>query len=166
MKIGVISDSHVPRRGKQLPAEIWLAFADVDLILHAGDLVEESVLAHLQLLAPVEAVAGNMDPQELHWKLARKKILPLEGKTIGLIHGDGVNGTIAERARRAFAADGVDCVVFGHSHQAMNQMVEGVLMFNPGSCTDPRGGDNPSYGILHIDQRGIHGEIKYIVGKY
>lgn len=163
MKIGVISDSHVPRRGKQLPAEIWLAFSEVDLILHAGDLVEESVLEQLQLLAPVEAVAGNMDSQELHWKLSRKKILPLEGRTVGLIHGDGVIGTIADRARRAFSADGVDCVVFGHSHQAMNQIVGGVLMFNPGSCTDPRGGANPSYGILTIDGLGIRGEIRYIL---
>lgn len=160
MKIGVLSDSHVPRRGAALPPEIWTSFAGVDLILHAGDLVEEKVLLDLKALAPVEAVAGNMDGPDLRYQLNRKKILFLGGKRIGLIHGDG--GVAADQARQAFAQDPVDCIVFGHSHQAMNRREGGVLMFNPGSCTDPRGGEKPSIGFLYIDEQGIRGEIRYL----
>jgi len=125
--------------------------------------VEEKVLLDLKTLAPVEAVAGNMDGADLGWQLGRKKILFLGGKRIGLIHGDG--GTAAHQARLAFAQDPVDCIVFGHSHQAMNRMEDGVLMFNPGSCTDPRGGAKPSIGFLYIDQEGIRGEIRYLNGR-
>lgn len=162
IKIGVLSDSHIPRRGKALPRFIWDAFAHVDLILHAGDIMEESVLADLKALAPVEAVCGNMDPEDLYsrFNLSRKKLLHVGEKKIGLIHGDGFSGTTLQRARKAFDQDGVDCVVFGHSHQPFNGVIDGVLMFNPGSCTDPRREPRPSCGILHVGET-IRGEILY-----
>lgn len=163
MKIGVISDSHIPFRAKNLPKFIWEAFVDVDLILHAGDIMDQKVLIDLETIAPVEAVKGNMDMEELggHFKLPKKKIITVGEKKIGLVHGDGSSGTTLERAQKAFAADQVDCVVFGHSHQPFNEVVDGVLMFNPGSCTDPRREPRPSCGILHVSDI-IRGEILYL----
>ena len=162
MKIGVLSDSHVTRRGS-LPSFIWQTFAQVDLILHSGDIMEEEVLLDLKTLAPVEAVQGNMDRPSgfQHFFLPAQKILHVGGKKIGLIHGDGMVGTTPERARLAFKEDGVHCVVFGHSHQPMNQVVEGILMFNPGSCTQPRSAPHPSCGLLHIEGEEMRGEILY-----
>jgi len=159
-KIGVISDTHIPRRRKNLPPVLWEALAGVDLILHAGDIVEEWVLRDLGTLAPVEAVAGNMDPGNLAEKLLRKKFLELDGKKIGLIHGDGFRGTTIQRAQEAFESDHPHCIVFGHSHRPFNETVEGILMFNPGSCTDPRREPRPSYGILYLED-SIRGEIHY-----
>ncbi|MGI6712469.1 MAG: metallophosphoesterase family protein [Bacillota bacterium] len=161
MKVGVLSDTHLPRRGKVLSVELWEAFGQVDLILHAGDIIDEAILSDLKALAPVEAVAGNMDFGHLAFsRLPRKKLLSLENKKIGLIHGDGLKGTTLERARKAFEEDSPDCIVFGHSHQPYNKIVHGILMFNPGSCIDPRREPYPSYGILHIGDN-IKGEIHY-----
>jgi putative phosphoesterase len=162
VKIGVLSDSHIPRRGRALPKFIWEAFAHVDMILHAGDIAEEGVLIDLQAIAPLEVVGGNTDPAELYhiFKLPRKKIINVGQKKIGLIHGDGSSGTTLERARKAFEKEGVDCVVFGHSHQPFNEVIDGILMFNPGSCTDPRREPRPSCGILHVAE-DIKGEILY-----
>ncbi|MHB1256681.1 MAG: metallophosphoesterase family protein, partial [Dethiobacteraceae bacterium] len=58
MRIGVISDTHIPARSRQLPPELFTLFAGVELILHAGDVAEEYVLNELAAIAPVEAVAG------------------------------------------------------------------------------------------------------------
>ena len=56
-------------RARYLPAEIFTAFANVDLILHAGDIMEWPVIQELTTLAPVEAFAGNMDVGELRLRL-------------------------------------------------------------------------------------------------
>ena len=119
MRIGVLSDTHIPTRARCLPPEIFTVFKNVELILHAGDLVDPLVLSELETLAPVQAVAGNMDPPGLQKLLGRKKILELAGFRIGLVHGDlGYNRTkTPERALQTFAGDNVDAVVFGHTHQ-------------------------------------------------
>lgn len=163
MKIGVLSDTHIPRRRKALPPQIWENFSQVDLILHAGDIVEEKVLTDLKAIAPVEAVCGNMDIADLFndFKLPRKKIIMVGNKRIGLVHGDGSSGTTPQRARKAFLQDEVDCIVFGHSHQPFNELIDGVMLFNPGSCTDPRRELYPSCGILHVSETEIKGEIIY-----
>lgn len=162
MKIGVISDTHI-RCGsnKVLPEIIWSAFSDVDLILHAGDINDEEVLVELEALAPVEVVAGNTDSYDIVIKFGEKKILTIEGKKIGLTHGAGYRGSTPERAKAAFMDDNLDCVVFGHSHQPYNKMENGILMFNPGSCMDPRREPQPSYGILYATKEDIKGEIFY-----
>ena len=61
MKIGVLSDTHVPHAFPVLPPKVFEVFAGADLILHAGDIVSLDVLTELEAIAPVEAVAGNMD---------------------------------------------------------------------------------------------------------
>ena len=72
MRIGVLSDTHIPTRARCLPPEIFTVFKNVELILHAGDLVDPLVLSELETLAPVQAVAGNMDPPGLQSCLAGK----------------------------------------------------------------------------------------------
>jgi putative phosphoesterase len=163
MLIGVISDTHIPLRAKQLPVGLFKALDGVALLLHAGDLVEEKVLEELSSLAPVEAVAGNMDPFHLATRLGRKKVLEVSGYRIGLIHGDlgSDRQKTPRRAYESFADDNMDCVVFGHTHQPYCREESGVLLFNPGSPTDRRRELRHSCGRLTLGDR-ITAEIIYL----
>lgn len=156
MQIGLISDTHIPRRGRYLPPRVFEIFADVDLIIHAGDLMELTVLHELSVIAPVYAVAGNTDGWDVRSKLPRRRTLEFDGYRIGVIHGDGYGGDTPTRALQAFSE--VDCVVFGHSHIPLNEVRQGVLLVNPGSPTDPRG-LHPTVGLLHIEPSGLRAEI-------
>lgn len=155
LRIGVISDTHIPARGRSLPAEVFRIFADVDLILHAGDLVTLDVLTELEALAPVCAVYGNVDPPEVRRRLTARRIVEAGRFRIGLCHGDGGRSAV-EVAARAFS--GVDCVVFGHSHQPLCEWRGGVLFFNPGSPTDRRREAHYSVGLLRAGE-ALTGEI-------
>ncbi|HHU30169.1 MAG: metallophosphoesterase [Bacillota bacterium] len=163
MRIGVLSDTHIPTRARCLPPEIFTVFKNVELILHAGDLVDPLVLSELETLAPVQAVAGNMDPPGLQKLLGRKKILELAGFRIGLVHGDlGYNRTkTPERALQTFAGDNVDAVVFGHTHQPCLQKKDNILLFNPGSPTDRRHEPRHSCGLLILGKT-IEAEFVYL----
>jgi len=160
MLIGVLSDTHVPGRAKSIPKEIFHGFTGVDMIIHAGDICEEYVLNELELIAPVKAVAGNMDSWDLHKRIPRKQILDLVGYKIGIIHGDGDEGNTMQRVFDAFKDDKVDCIVFGHSHQAFNSLSGDVLLFNPGSPTNKRRSKYFSYGLLQIGET-IEAKIVY-----
>ena len=61
MLIGVISDTHIPYRSRNIPSKVFEEFKNVDLILHAGDIEDLSVLDELEKIAPVKAVNGNCD---------------------------------------------------------------------------------------------------------
>ncbi|MBS4021657.1 MAG: metallophosphoesterase [Dethiobacter sp.] len=165
MKIGVISDTHIPNRTRLLPPALFKILADVDLILHAGDITDEDVLAELSAMAPVEAVAGNMDSYLLSTRLGRRKIINVGNFNIGLVHGDLGDGydraKTPQRALTAFRGQKMDCIIFGHSHVAYNKMVDDVLLFNPGSPTDPRRSTRPSCGLLTLGEK-ISGEIIYL----
>lgn len=155
-RVGVISDTHIPRRARTLPDWVRRAFAGVDLILHAGDLTTLGVLDDLAAIASVEAVAGNVDAMGAAARvLPAKKVVEVAGVRVGLVHGhEGPGGTTPERALAAFRDAGVRVVVFGHSHQPLNEVVDGVLLFNPGSATDPRWAGEPTVGLLTIDPDG------------
>ena len=96
LKIGVVSDTHISR-SEELPKELLTAFAGVDLILHAGDLVSLAVLEGLKKIAPeVCAVWGNMDPPDVKQALPEKRIIQAKQFRIGLIHGSGAPFNLPE----------------------------------------------------------------------
>ncbi len=159
MKIGVISDTHIRSSAKLLPNIIYEVFEGVDMIMHAGDILIEEVLIELGTIAPVYAVAGNNDGYEMLDKYGTKKIITVEGKKIGLTHGTSGRRTFMN-AYAQFAKDDVDCVVYGHSHKPHNEVIDGVLFFNPGSPTSRRFEPRYSLGILYVD-KDIRGEIVY-----
>jgi putative phosphoesterase len=148
MKIGVLSDTHIPVSAEELPADLLKALQGADLILHAGDLVELSVLDDLRAIAPVEAVCGNMDRWDARQVLPAKRVVEAQGKRIGLIHGSGAPWSLPRRMLKEF--DSVDIIVFGHSHRPLNERRKDVLLFNPGSPTDTTFAPYPSYGVLEI----------------
>ncbi len=148
MKVGVLSDTHVPAIVRALPAVIFEIFQGVDLILHAGDIVEMAVLDELRTIAPVEAVAGNMDGSEVYLNLPYKKIIPLGKFSAGLIHGKYKIEVQREMIRREF--DAVDLIVYGHSHTPFWGKVNGIYYLNPGSPTDTQHAPYNSVALLEV----------------
>ncbi len=159
MRIGVISDTHISTQSKRLPSVILDAFRQVDMVIHAGDIVDLSVLEQLrEVCHEVKAVWGNMDPYEVRAKLPEKEIIEIAGHRIGVMHGWGHPKGLIEVMSEAFKEDKVDLIVFGHSHSAVNKKSGGIIYFNPGSPTDKSFTDYNSYGIIEIND-GIRGEI-------
>ena len=160
MKIGVISDTHIPDRADEIPKQILEEFKHVSLILHAGDLIELKVLEKLKMIcSEVRAVWGNMDPQIVRNILPEKEIVKIDNKKIGLIHGWGHPNKLIDLVTKQFAMEKVDVIVFGHSHYPVNETRSGILYFNPGSVTDKIFAPFNSYGILEIINDKIEGKI-------
>ncbi len=156
MRIGVIADTHIPRTADWIPRKLCDELKGVDLILHAGDLTELSVVEKLKEYAPVKAVYGNMDDAFVQETLPRKEVIEAGKFKIGLIHGLGPPFGILDRVRKEFG--NVDVIVFGHSHSTKNEVKNGVLFFNPGSPTDKIFARYTTYGIIDVNDK-IRGEI-------
>lgn len=155
MKIGVISDTHLKNYDERLKTIFEEHFSDVDLILHAGDLVDISVLDAFEG-KDVKAVHGNMDPPEVRKLLPHKLVLDLNGYKVGLIHGWGMPIGMEKKLRKEF--DDIDCLVYGHTHRAVNEVKDNILFFNPGSAIDRRFSNSNTIGILEINDK-IRGKI-------
>jgi len=157
IRILVISDTHIPRVATDLPAQVYDEIKNVDMILHAGDFVEKTIYDKLTRLKDLRAVRGNMDGEEMCGILNPKEVLTIGKVKIGLIHGHGAPRDIINTVKKEFK--NVSCIVFGHSHKAVNMVEDGVLLFNPGSPTDNIFATENSYGILEITGAKIEGRI-------
>ncbi len=153
MKIGVIADTHIPDRARDLPAKIIEEFSHADMIIHAGDFTAKEVLDKLKTLAQVRAVHGNMDPFEIVEALPRKEIINCGKFTIGVFHGSGNPACIIDQLKNEFKNDKVDIIIFGHSHKPMNERIDNILFFNPGSPTDTIFAPFNSFGIIEINDK-------------
>lgn len=142
---------------------LWTELRGADVILHAGDVLDQDVLDRLSDLAPVYAVLGNND-RGLIGLLPATRVVRIGGIPIGMIHDSGPAKGRARRMRRRFPD--CDVVVFGHSHAPVNETgEEGQLLFNPGSATQRRaqpvhtigelrmaGGKLVSHRIIRLDK--------------
>ena len=157
MKIGVISDTHLSAPSKALSDLARGPFKDVSVILHAGDVTRLSVLDAFFGI-DVVAVAGNMDDYDVTSAFPSHRIFQGDGFKIGLIHGWGAREGLEKRIMERF--ENVDAIVYGHSHIPANHVVNGILMFNPGSFTGNRlkGSTSGSVGIL-TTENGLNGKI-------
>ena len=154
MRVVVVSDTHMPGRAKALPRRLLADLEGADMILHAGDFATADVLEMLARLAPVKAVYGNVDEPELRRVLPRRTKVDVQGKTVGLVHGDSPSLPTVQRAQAEFVDETVAGIVFGHSHRPLLRREDGVLLFNPGSPTDRRSERRFSYGRLWVDRDG------------
>ncbi len=155
MKLIVISDTH----SETLPSQLWEDIKKSDLIIHVGDFCDIGIYKKLEGLKPIRAVYGNMDGLDLRGVLPRKAVFKCEGVTIGLFHGEGGPDNLMERVKAAFEKEKVALVIFGHSHQAFNELINGVRYFNPGSPTDTTRAAFRSYGIVTIAGDSVAGSI-------
>jgi hypothetical protein len=157
VRIGVISDTH-----GYLDPLVLEAFSGVDLIIHAGDVMDARVLEALAAVAPVTAVAGNMDdgklaklPKEVAGKIAgvrfivghkRKRLLKRLSQ--GKIEGIGRH-------------DLPDLVVSGHDHLPAAEWVDGTLYLNPGSASAPHyEDDDPTIAVVESGRAGL--DVRFI----
>jgi putative phosphoesterase len=155
MKIAVLSDTHSSGI-EELPPKLVNAIAEADMILHLGDYVSQGVIDGLKALGHFEGVCGNADPYDIKQALPDNRVLEVEGKRIGMVHGWGSPEDLEERVCALFS--GVDAILYGHSHRAVSKTVNGVLVFNPGSAIGRHPATYASYGILTIGE-GIETEI-------
>lgn len=177
IKLGVIADTHVPDKAKELHPEALsvLRQSGVSAILHAGDISTPAVLTALNEIAPVHAVLGNRDWMFLG-QLPLHCTLHFNGITIGLTHSHGglrsyivgkfhyiSEGYNLERfkPRLLKTFPQADVIVFGHTHRPLIRWVDGKLFFNPGStCFTTKRDLPPSLGLLTIQLAGqVTGEI-------
>jgi len=142
--IGLISDTH----GLLRPG-IAAIFNGVSRILHAGDVGGPSILTALAAIAPVEAVAGNVDdPHDP--MLAAERTMAIGGLTIHVSHGHQLGSPTAEKL---FARYTADVLVFGHTHKALVvRDGQGRLAVNPGAAGPRRFDLKPSVALLRIER--------------
>ncbi|TMB85006.1 MAG: metallophosphoesterase family protein [Chloroflexi bacterium] len=132
------------------------------MIIHAGDLSVLSVITELETIAPVVAVQGNVEEDEVMLKLPIKREIVVGHCRIGMVHILGDSRDQVRLARQEFPS--ARCVVFGHSHIPYNQEHGEQLLFNPGSATDRRRQPRCSIGLLYVDDeaQSVRGEVIWL----
>jgi putative phosphoesterase len=177
VRIGVIADTHMPPFNDSICAAVEEAFAGVELVLHAGDLVSRRVIEWLEGIAPVVVARGNNDMHlETDEQLADVHLLELAGVRVGMTHvlpvrrGDDPP-SVPDLARSCGLDPVPDVWIFGDSHREVVEWRDGVLLLNPGSPTSPHlrvdlpgrvavltiDGGRPSAEIVHLPVPGQPG---------
>jgi hypothetical protein len=182
VKIGVISDTHIPALSPVLPSRIADVFKGLDIILHAGDINELYMLEEFQESYTLTfAVHGERDSEDVQHYLDEKQVVRFGERRVGLIHShqfEPAQQGMLGRLRHLFgprpepealphflldqfADDEVHAVVFGHTHQPYVKMHNGILLFNPGAAL-PGTEQHSSVGILDVGKHSITGKIVYL----
>jgi putative phosphoesterase len=151
-RIGVLSDTDLTTATQEFRSIVSTLFRDVEIIIHAGDIVTREVYEYL-CSWDIRAVRGNMDGFDLAALLPDKRVEVIEGRRIGITHGKGPPYGIEQLVLSEFT--GVDLIVFGHSHAPTCSERGGIFLFNPGALRNPASG-TASVGILEIGK-----EIKF-----
>ena len=148
-RIGVIGDTHCPEFIERLPDRVRQELAGVELILHTGDVTSAETLLELERISHVEAVRGDHDRSLT--SLPRTRELVVEGRRIVITHGNrsrwieepqtllwtlslgyfAADRSLARALRRRHPD--ADLIVFGHTHRAFAEVIDGALLFNPGA---------------------------------
>jgi putative phosphoesterase len=154
----ILSDTHIPRRARRLPDELWRAVDDADLVIHAGDWVDLPFLDELSGRArDLVGVEGNNDPEELHARLPLVAHRVVDGVRFAVIHETGA--AIGRETRMDERFTDTDVLVFGHSHIPWDTTTPaGLRLLNPGSPTDRRRQEHGTY-LTGIVDDGELGEL-------
>ncbi|WP_222193114.1 metallophosphoesterase family protein [Modestobacter italicus] len=133
-----ISDTHVPKRARDLPGRLWSAIEAADVVLHAGDWVDVALLDELERRAQrLVGVYGNNDHGVLRERLPEVARVELGGVRFAVVHETGDAKNREQRCAARFPD--ADVLVFGHSHIPWDTTaVTGLRLLNPGSPTDRR----------------------------
>ena len=150
MKIGVISDTH-----DYLDPRILELFKGVDHIIHAGDVGMQIIIFELEQIAPTTAVLGNTDMGN-PLKLTETVTL---GDLKFLVQHIVNPHALEEKLQLRLARTRPDVVVFGHTHKAFNEVINGVRFFNPGYAGKPKHATARSVAILHCEGKEIRTEM-------
>ena len=157
--IAIISDTHLPRGHRTLPAACVSRLLAADLIIHAGDLTTVAVLEQLRAFGEVAAVHGNVDGAAVRALLPDRLELTFGEARVGVVHDAGAATGRLTRLRRSFPD--ADAVIFGHSHIPLLERdpSSGFQIFNPGSPTDKRRQPSYTMGWAQVSDGEISFEI-------
>ncbi|MEV4412007.1 metallophosphoesterase [Catellatospora sp. NPDC049609] len=138
MRLVIMADTHVPKRAKDLPAALWAAVDEADVVVHAGDWVDVALLDALEARSRrLVAVYGNNDGPALRARLPEVARAELAGLRLAVVHETGPAGGRERRCAASFPD--TDVLVFGHSHIPWDSTApNGLRLLNPGSPTDRR----------------------------
>jgi uncharacterized protein len=159
MRLLLIADTHVPKRARDLPDRVWDEVADADVVLHAGDWVEPSLLDALEARAKrVVACWGNNDGAELRRRLPERAAATLGGLRFTVVHETGAAS--GREARMAKDYPDTDVLVFGHSHIPWDTTAQtGMRLLNPGSPTDRRTQPCCTYMTATVEAAALTGVV-------
>ncbi|WP_104117019.1 metallophosphoesterase [Arthrobacter sp. B1805] len=138
LTLTVLADTHLPKRAKELPGEVWAAIEASDVVVHAGDWTETPLLDRLEAAAGrLVACYGNNDGADLRARLPLVARVDLDGVRLAVVHETGQ--ATGREARMASLYPDTDVLVFGHSHIPWDtRTATGLRLLNPGSPTDRR----------------------------
>lgn len=152
----LLADTHLPKRARALPEELWDAVARADLVVHAGDWVEVGLLDELEERSTrLVGVWGNNDGPALRARLPEVARVEVEGLRLEVVHE---TGDARGRERRCdLAHPDTDLLVFGHSHVPWDSVTEGGMrLLNPGSPTDRRRQPHCTYLTATVAAGEVH----------
>jgi putative phosphoesterase len=151
----VLSDTHIPGSvvdlpPRVLPQRIFPYMEEVDLILHAGDIVKATLLDEIAAYAPVRAVRGDHDSDTSVAHLPEILEFEFGGLPVAMVHDSGRKEGRRNRLRRRFP--GAHVVIFGHSHIPGIEDENGLLLLNPGDASS-------TFALLYVEEGNVYGEI-------
>jgi putative phosphoesterase len=154
-----MADTHVPRRARDLPAQLWDEVAHADVVVHAGDWVSAEMLDELEARAArLVACWGNNDGPALRSRLPERAEATLDGLRLTVVHETGAAAGREARMSRLYPDS--DVLVFGHSHIPWDTTTDtGLRLLNPGSPTDRRRQPFCSYMTASVE----NGELTDVV---
>ena len=176
MRIGLLSDTHIPEAMPELWPQVFSELKDVDAILHAGDIYNYSLLDQLEKIAPVYAALGNGDegsggreeqPQDSRVK--KSWLLNFNNFNIGLTHHIPVpeippNLTVKKWKQKLFPSVDLDVLIYGDTHVEQINDIDKTLCINPGSPTFPHNLNTQlgTIGLLDLTHRRPKAEIRQL----
>jgi putative phosphoesterase len=161
MRLAILSDTHLPRGRRTIPAGCLQRCREADAILHAGDLIDVSVLDLLRSLGPpVHAVHGNVDTAAVRAILPDRLEIDVGGVRLGMLH---IPGPASGRLAHLHAAfPDAAAVIFGHTHMPEHAESGGFQIFNPGSPTERRRAPAHTMGIASVEDGRISFELHVV----
>lgn len=165
MKLLLIADTHIPKRPRDLPAQVWDEVAQADVVVHAGDWIAPEFLDHLERRASrLVACWGNNDGPPLRARLPERADVTLAGVRFTVVHETGAATGREARMSRLYPDSQV--VVFGHSHIPWDTTTAtGLRLLNPGSPTDRRRQPFCTYMTAEVDDGALTGVFLHRVAK-
>jgi uncharacterized protein len=161
----LLADTHLPKRAKDLPAQVWDEVDRADVVVHAGDWVSVELLDRLEERSRrLLACWGNNDGPDLRERLPHTARATLEGVRVAVVHETG--GRTGREARADSAHPDTDLLVFGHSHIPWDTTSPGGLrLLNPGSPTDRRRQPTCTFMTAELVDGAVHDVVLHPTGR-
>lgn len=159
LRLVILADTHIPRRARDLPDQVWAEVGRADVVVHAGDWVDPRFLDRMEAASRrLVAVHGNNDGPELRHRLPEVVSTTLAGLRVAVVHDSGP--AKGRDARMAAAFPAADVVVFGHSHIPWDSREpDGPRLLNPGSPTDRRRQPSCTYLTASVRDGRLDGVV-------